>query len=68
MDSTFKMRLINFIGELEFTPGDPLEAEAGALYGILTRKPGRQPGYSPKRAEGAALLAASGPDGKELSE
>jgi len=66
MDIELKARIIAFIGDLDDTRLSPDQTrEANSLYGLLTRKPGRQPGY---KKEARALLADSGPDGKELAD
>lgn len=69
MDSDVKARVIAFIGDLDDTKLPPEQvAEANAIFKLLTRKPGRQPGFSPKqRQEAAQMLAEAGPDGKELA-
>lgn len=68
MDSELKGRIIAFIGSLDDhnLSGEQV-SEANSLYGLLTRKPGRQPGFKPSKKEARQLLADAGPDGKELA-
>lgn len=71
MNVELKTRIITFLGDLDDSQlTSEQQTEASALYGLLTRKPGRQPGFSPKdkvREEASRMLAESGPDGKELA-
>lgn len=47
MNKELKQRVINFIGNLEVT-NDHDDKEAGELYRLLTRPPGRQKGWRKK--------------------
>lgn len=68
MNVEVKSRLIDFLGDLDDSQLTPTQVqEVKYLYGALTRRPGRQPGYSPNRKEAYELLAQAGPDGKELA-
>ncbi len=66
MKSELKDRIRAFIGDLsdDKIGDEALIQEAKELYGILIRKPGRQPGNN----EASKQLADAGPSGKELSE
>lgn len=67
MNSELKQRIIDFIGDLDDSQlTEDQRRYAGVLYLELTRKPGRQPGHSPKKREATELLEKAGPDGKEL--
>lgn len=68
MNSELKTRIVDFLGDIDDSQLTAVQVqEVKYLYGVLTRKPGRQPGYSPKHKEEVSqMLSEAGPDGKEL--